>query len=68
MTSIVEYDRIRLPGVPIARDGTVSAGPLVLANVTFGPYTVHNQAISESASVPRLIHLKLIVYVELSAV
>ncbi|KAI0658111.1 aspartic peptidase domain-containing protein [Cubamyces menziesii] len=27
------------------RDQTVSTGPIVLANVTFGPYTVYNQAI-----------------------
>ncbi|OSC99706.1 acid protease [Trametes coccinea BRFM310] len=27
-------------------DGTVSSGPIVLANVSFGPYTVQNQAIT----------------------
>ncbi|KAI0658113.1 aspartic peptidase domain-containing protein [Cubamyces menziesii] len=29
-------------------DGTVSTGPIVLANVTFGPYTVYNQAVTIS--------------------
>ncbi|KAI0672105.1 aspartic peptidase domain-containing protein [Trametes maxima] len=29
-------------------DGSVSTGPIVLANVTFGPYTVYNQAITLS--------------------
>ncbi|KAI0329759.1 acid protease [Cubamyces sp. BRFM 1775] len=29
-------------------DGSVSTGPIVLANVTFGPYTVYNQAITIS--------------------
>ncbi|KAI9056705.1 hypothetical protein FKP32DRAFT_1432266 [Trametes sanguinea] len=27
-------------------DGSTSTGPVVLANITFGPYTVHNQAIT----------------------
>ncbi|KAI0634470.1 aspartic peptidase domain-containing protein [Trametes polyzona] len=27
-------------------DGSISTGPIILANVTFGPYTVHNQAIT----------------------
>ena len=29
------------------RDGTVSTGEIVLADVSFGPYTVKNQALSK---------------------
>lgn len=39
---------IKLTFVYLSRDGTVSTGPIVLADVAFGPYTIKNQAISES--------------------